>query len=297
MKKPNLFVIGAPKCGTTSLCEYLSAHPNIIFSNPKEPNYFCSDITGEYCSASNENDYLAHCFPKDADKYTIVGDGSVSSLYSKDAVKNILLFNPDAQFIVMLRNPIELVYSLHGQLLLNGQEDVYDFIQAWRLQDKRKNGEYIPNRCSMPDMLNYGDVGKIGVQLERLCSQVSPKQVIILLLDDMIADPVGEYKKALKFLSLPEYIPESFPIANESQRRKFKYLEQLVWTIANLKKYLNIKTSFGILTAISQSNIKLHKRVPLPPKFTRELSEFFLEDVKSLSLLIDRDCTHWTLHD
>jgi len=293
MKKPNLFVIGAPKCGTTSLCEYLSEHPEIIFSTPKEPNYFCSDITGDYCSASTEEEYISCCFPKGMNKYTIVGDGSVSSLYSKVAVKNILQFNPDAKFIVMLRNPITMIYSLHGQLLFAGQEDIEDFIEAWRIQEKRKEGEHIPERCFMPEILQYGKVGKFFEQLESLYRQVPMKQVHILLLEDLKSDPVREYMKILHFLDLPAFIPDSFPVVNKSQRVRFRYLDKMIWTIVKLKKRFNIQTSFGILTSLTQSNTKPFKRKPLPHQFINELSEFFEEDVKKLSILLERDCTHW----
>lgn len=296
MKKPNLFVIGAPKCGTTALCSYLEKHPDIIFSTPKEPNYFCTDIVGDYCSASTEEEYISRCFPIEMSQYVIVGDGSVSSLYSKTAVQNILRFNPDAKFVVMLRNPIELVYSLHGQLLLNGQEDVEDFIVAWRLQEKRSKGNCIPKRCMMPRMLQYGEVGRLGAQLDRLYSQVSKKQVLVLLSEELKSNPAGEYKKVLQFLNLQEHNPDGFPVVNESQRNRSKHLDEMLRAIAILKKRLNIRTSFGILTGLSQSNVKPYKRKPLPSQFNRELSEYFSEDVEKLSLIIERDCTHWIRH-
>lgn len=43
-RKPNFFIIGAPKCGTTSLAHYLGEHPDIFMSYPKEPFYFCPDV-------------------------------------------------------------------------------------------------------------------------------------------------------------------------------------------------------------------------------------------------------------
>ena len=70
----------------------------------------------------------------------------------------------------------------------------------------------------------------------------------------------------------------------------------MLWAIAMLKKRFDIQTSFGILTSLTQLNFKSYKRKPLPQQFTRELSEFFVEDVENLSLLIERDCTHWIHH-
>ena len=44
LKKPNLFIIGAPKCGTTFLYYYLRQHPDIFFPSFKEPHFFGSDL-------------------------------------------------------------------------------------------------------------------------------------------------------------------------------------------------------------------------------------------------------------
>ena len=44
MKIPNLFIIGSPKCGTTSLANWLNNHPQIFMSKRKEPEYFCDDL-------------------------------------------------------------------------------------------------------------------------------------------------------------------------------------------------------------------------------------------------------------
>ncbi|NJO14781.1 MAG: sulfotransferase [Thioploca sp.] len=57
MKKPNFFIVGAPKCGTTALSEYLSSHPNVFMSYPKEPHYFSTDMPNKRSSSSLE-DYL-----------------------------------------------------------------------------------------------------------------------------------------------------------------------------------------------------------------------------------------------
>lgn len=64
---PNLFMVGAPKCGTASMNEYLRRHPQIFFpfeeNNPartKEPNYFCPELEiGEAYSVNGESEYLA----------------------------------------------------------------------------------------------------------------------------------------------------------------------------------------------------------------------------------------------
>ena len=44
MRKPNLFIVGAPRCGTTSLWSYLKGHLEIYMSTPKELYFFDADV-------------------------------------------------------------------------------------------------------------------------------------------------------------------------------------------------------------------------------------------------------------
>ncbi len=51
MKKPNFFIVGAPKCGTTALAAYLKEHPQVFFSDPKEPHYFNDDFANRHTTS------------------------------------------------------------------------------------------------------------------------------------------------------------------------------------------------------------------------------------------------------
>ena len=66
-----------------------------------------------------------------------LGEGSVSYLYYPQAISRILEINPRAKFIVMVRNPTEMIYSYHSRLLAVLEENVNDFFTAWNLQDDR----------------------------------------------------------------------------------------------------------------------------------------------------------------
>ena len=58
--KPNFFIIGAPKCGTTSLHNYLKSHSQITMSNPKEPHYFSKDIKNGGIRNMRNTDCFSH---------------------------------------------------------------------------------------------------------------------------------------------------------------------------------------------------------------------------------------------
>ena len=110
-KKPGFFIVGAPKCGTTSFYHYLRQHPQIFMPDNKEPHYFGSDLkkrSDEFIKT--EEEYLS--LFKDADSSQMAGEASTFYLYSKAAQKEIKGFNPHAKIIIMLRNPIDFLHSL-----------------------------------------------------------------------------------------------------------------------------------------------------------------------------------------
>ena len=111
---PDFFIIGAPKSGTTSLSEYLRAHPGIFFSQPKEPFFYSEDYTHPG-RISRRGDYLA--LFAGAPPGALLGEGSTWYLRSAVAVPRILQDNPDARFIVMLREPLAMLRSLHAHQL------------------------------------------------------------------------------------------------------------------------------------------------------------------------------------
>ena len=116
MRKPNFFIVGGPKCGTTSLWSWLRTHPDIFMSHLKEPNFFNSD---DNLGISGLTEYEA-LFRDARVSHTAVGEASVWYLSSPVAVQNILRFEPEARFIVLLRNPIEMAVAMHSQMLIGG---------------------------------------------------------------------------------------------------------------------------------------------------------------------------------
>lgn len=105
-KKANLLIIGAQKCGTTSLHYYLSQHNNITGSDPKEVDFFSYDLN--YAKGSIW--YHRH-FAKN-NKYLL--DSSVEYMYIPNCWKRILKYNPDTKIIAILRDPIDRAYSAYN---------------------------------------------------------------------------------------------------------------------------------------------------------------------------------------
>src|SRR3954454_2040474 len=162
-------IVGAPRCGTTSLARYLSAHPDVCFSNIKEPHFFSRrDLTQaspEELSVT-KREYLERFFPARPDA-AVLAEASVSYLYAPERLLPVLKLWPDARFIVAVRNPMEMLPSLDLRNLCNGDESERSFARAWDLVEERRNGEYIPRSCIDQRVLDYKEIGRLGKHVQR----------------------------------------------------------------------------------------------------------------------------------
>lgn len=297
-KKPNFFMVGAPKCGTTALSEYLREHPNIFMSTPKEPHYFATDMEG-YRFVKTENDYLG-LFGNVTKEHKAIGEASVYYLYSKDAIKNIFAYNKEAKIIIMLRNPVEMVYSLHSQLVESANEDVRDFMTAWELVEKRKSGDMLPENSKDHKVLFYDEIGKYNEQLENVYKYFNSEQVKIILFDDFKVNTKKIYEEILEFLNVPQDNRGKFPIINENAEPRNFWLNSLIKkqpklleiTINKLKLILGIKQS-GIGKMIISMNTKKAKRKILSDTLKQEVYKNYEPDIFKLSKLLNIDLINW----
>lgn len=300
MSRPNFFIVGAPKCATTSLYKYLQAHPNIFMPRAKEPCFFCTDFPNEMDVHSME-EYLA-LFADAEDKHLAIGEASVWYLYSDVAIQKLFEFNPKAKLIVMLRNPVEQVYSMHMQCYIEQYDNETDFVKAWRLQESRKNGANLPSPCKVKQFLQYRSIASYSFQIERLLNIYPSEQVKFILFDDIHSNPRQVYNETIEFLELEKHDYDDFGTENASHQFKYKWLgnfmlNQPSWVIALknwIKRIFKIQSLTSISSFISRFNIQEGKREPLPPEFIGELKEEFKEEIERVSRLIQRDLSHWS---
>ena len=298
--KPNFFIVGAPKCGTTALYRYLRLHPNIYMPAKKEPHFFAQDL-GTYPAIKTMEQYSA-LFADAKDWHQRVGEASVYYLRSAVAIPNIRAFDPDARIIAMFRNPVDMVHSFHAQLLYWSEEVVPDFETAWRLQEPRREGRDLPSRSRGAFLLQYAEMGRLGTQLERLLSTFPGSQVKLILYDDFAASPRQAYDDVIEFLGLPPDGRTEFPRINESKRTKVTWLRNLIRKPPpGLREmYRGVKARVGRkrMDAIRQGVIRRmtvnERREPLSPAFRAELVEEFRDEVALLGRLLGRDLSHWT---
>jgi len=291
MKRPNFFILGAPKCGTTSLAAWLSQHPNIYLSSPKEPNFFNTDdrVVGRLTLREYES-----LFNEAGAAHYAVGEASAQYLASDVALLNILEYSRSSpRFIICIRNPIEMAMSLHSYLVLSAIEDEVDFERAWYLQKKRRAQSPPLLRGDQRQVL-YGPRCLLGRQLERVYAAVDRSSVHVVLLDDVMVDPKWEYQKVLHFLGVDDDGRSHFPIHNVGRTPTIRAIPMALRLIDILKSRLRIRRRSGFGEFLWRLGTKLEDhRFTVSIKFRHELREYFRADIKTLSGLLDRDLTPW----
>ena len=288
-RRPDFFVLGAPKCGTTSLAAWLGEHPAVFLPAIKEPHFFNTDDRQGVATLALYEDLF-----READESCLsVGEASVWYLSSADAARNILAYRADARFIVMVRNPVEMAPALHAEMVLTGHENIRDFRAAWELQDERRRGRHLPPLVWARRRLLYGDICSHGAQLERLFSLVDPNQVLIVVLDDVAIDARREYRRILRFLGVYDDNRTDFPIHNRARTARSPRLTRLLFVLTQLKARLGIKRGLGLWSWIANLNVIESRRDDLSEETRILLRKYFAADVDRLSRLINRDCRSW----
>jgi len=291
MKKPNFFIIGAPKCGTTSLAAWLSEHSNIYFSPVKEPSFFDTDrkFVGRFSWAEYDR-----MFQEAGPDHLAIGEGSTAYLRSGVAVKSILSYADNPKFIVCFRDPVEMAISLHGQLLRMGIETEKDFEKAWHLQEKRAGGKGLPfmSQNEGLDSLQYRDICSLGSQMACLYRTVPRASVRVLLLEDIQQNPRDQYLSVLDFLGVPDDGRQRFPVYNAAEQLPVGFA-RLMMMATQFKRLLRLRRSFGLLRPFKDRLERPGGKSPVSDSFRLELARTFRDDVLLLQNLIHRDLSNW----
>ena len=296
MQQPNFFIVGAPKCGTTSLSEYLRTHPRIFVSDPKEPSFFCGDLPG-IRQVTTLDAYL-DLFRSAGSTDLAVGEASALSLYSRVAIRRIREFNCDSRIIVMLRNPLEMIPSYHSQQLFVMNEDQPELARAWELQEYRAAGEREPRFCRAAGVLQYRSVGLLGAQVERLLAIFPREQVLFVLFDDLKASSASVCETVLRFLRVPDHQQHEFPRLNQNKVLRSRMLESLRRAAsAHHPRVYRMATQsmrrLGLTPSLKSRWRMTRRREPLNAEMRDRLRVAFAADVQLLASLINRDLGHW----
>ena len=295
-REPSFMIVGAPKCGTTALYEYLQTHPQVFISDPKEPHYYADDL-GAHRSVFTRDEYN-ELFAAAGPQHRAIGEASAWYLHSSVALPQVARELPDTKLIVMLRQPVELLRSLHSDMVWICFEDEPDFERAWALQEQRRSGRRVPRLCQVPWFLQYRELGRLARHTRRLLELFPREQVRFFLLDDLKESAGRVYQEALDFIGLPNDDRSAFPRVNASKRNRMQWLARMQATVVRSLPRPCIEAGkmigLGKLnSAITDINSKEHRPAPPSDEFRRQLIAEFHDDICDLEDLLGRKLDHW----
>lgn len=300
---PDFFIVGAPKCGTTSLDTYLGEHPS-IFMAKKEQHFFGSDLASFWQQPSEEEYFSTFSGAEIAQRR---GEASGWYLLSQRAAEEIHAYNPDARIIAALRNPLEMLPSLYSQFLYDDFEDIASFEQALAAESERRLGRCLPPGARADNRrLLYREVVRFDEQLERYFSTFGRERVHVVLFDELAHNPGHMYRKILAFLDVDMDFVPSFDVLNPQKRVRVRMVQHAVECIADPDSLVRrIGTRLmpvhrlrsALLTrglpALERVNTSFASRVPTDANTRAELAVELSESIDRLGRLLGVDLSHW----
>lgn len=291
-RHPNFFIVGAYKSGTTALHSYLASHPDIFMCPVKEPKYFGRDLRLVRLKRMTEEQYLA--LFSGAGEQRIVGEASPNYLQSKTAPEEISRFAPDARIVIMLRDPVEFMYSLHAQTVYFGDENIQEFEQALAAEPERRNGRSVPRTTGDVERLLYRECARFTDKVERYFDRFGRDRVKVILYDDFARDTKAAYDDVLQFLGVAPYLPPSFEVIHASKRPRMPALRRLIRSLEGMDSLRALRPLAGAVRAIeSRVNTIPFKRPPMNPELEAGLRAEFAPEVERLGRLLNRDLSAW----
>jgi hypothetical protein len=298
---PNFIIVGAAKCGTTSLDRYLKQHPDIYMCPVKEPYFFSfmnekPNFLGPHDTAVNNvivSDIRVYkSFFKDVQNQKAIGECSNSYLFFENTPPRIKKFIPDCRIIIILRDPIERTYSHYRQAVMIGHEEL-SFEEALEKEHERKENGWRWHYQYIAQSMYYQ-------QVKRYFDLFDRKQVFVGLFEDLKADPANFTKEILVFLGVDPIVEHiNFEKHNVSGIPKSKWLHNFLhgpnWLKTITKPFTPKKLRTQIYQVLYKQSYDFNS-VPAMNQETREkLKKVFREDVEKLSQLIDKKLDKW--HD
>ena len=191
-------VVGAQKCGTTALWEYLGAHPEVGMSKPKEVQLFSGpDYSPEWSPEEIDRRY-APCFSHRSD-VKVRGEATPVYMYFPEVASELQRYNPELKLIVLLRDSAERAISNYYMEKARGREKaplwLALLLEPWRLPrcaNRRAWG-------SMTRVCSYRSRGLYSLQLRNLLRHFPPPPTASPAHQRSVVRPTGRSAPRIQF--------------------------------------------------------------------------------------------------
>ncbi len=283
------------------MATFLDGHPDIFMAR-KEMHVFGQDLHfGRRFYRRDLQTYLSEFSAGYGRKRS--GEASVWYLFSRTAASELKAFNPDARIIIMLRDPVEMMYSLFHEFRWDGNEHLASFDEALAAEPERRAGRLVTNRTYFAQGLIYRQAASFADQVWRYLQVFGRQRVHVVIYDDFAENPEAAYKAVLRFLQL-EPVPDQtgFGAVNGCKSVKSRLLQRLLGDQRVRSAAITLgrklpKPLFRALQAAEEKvwrlNTRAAKRPALDPELRNRLTAEFEAEVERLSEILGRDLSCW----
>lgn len=295
MTWPDVFVVGAAKCGTTSMHAYLGQHPDVFVAGRKELHYYTRDLLrknlagpgDEYTLrtiARSEADYCAS-FDGAADHQRIA-DVSPSYLYWYEVARQIEQDQPDARIIILLRDPVEKAYSqwLHQ---VRAQLETLSFEDAIAAEAERAASGW-------SDVWYYVQSSRYHEQVGHYLKVFGSERVLVVVTEELAAEPHSVMRQVFEFLDVSPDIAVSETMRNRSGAVRSPRLARLIAHPNRVKRLSHVlPKSLRYRLALRMIELNTGTKPDISDSLREALGREFAADVHALEELLERKLP-WT---
>ncbi len=229
--KPDFLIIGAQKCGTSSLLYYLSQHPQIAVPDKKEIHFFDKNY-------QMGTDWYENQFSRKSEAAKITGEATPYYLFHPHVPQRVALHYPEIKIIVLLRNPVDRAYSHFWMIKNRGQENLSTFEAAIEAEAERIEPELAkmltnPKYRSMAHQhYSYLSRGKYFEQLQNWFPYFPIFNFCFIKTENLKAKPMLELERLHSFLGIRFIAPDDLsfqrtgeypPMSTETRRMLNNY--------------------------------------------------------------------------
>jgi hypothetical protein len=297
---PNLFIVGAPRCGTNFLYSSLRRHPEVFMAPIKEPHFFCRNLIlpAPRPGVAGEATYLSLFAGATGEGW--VGEGSTSYVYEPRVATAIRDFAEDPRIVVTVRHPADLMFSMYWLRSQNALHSGLPYPRTFEAAIEA-GGESGLSPAHQP-ALSYRETATLAGHVERYITVFDRARVHVIVYDDLVARPEAVRAGVCAFLGIdPAAAPPAAtgdrPAASEWVRSRA--LARWLWRPPEAagriaRAFLPVPLRVAVRGALRRLNVGPARRID--PAVRRCLTLEFAPEIRRLGAVIGRDLGHWLTH-
>lgn len=281
---PDFLVLGAQRCATSWLYFCLKDHPEIFMPYIKEVGYFSSQH-------DKGVDWYKRYYKLRAGEKA-AGDVTPNYIFHEKAAERIAAELPDAKLVVTFRNPAERAFSQY-------------------LKHVRAGAVKTDFETALKENPQYAARGRYWPQLERYLALFPKERILVLIYEDIRADPHRHLKSIFSFIGVdPGFVPASAArvvpsedlgtgmLRSVSGPAAFLRKSGMGWAVDALKKSPllpladRMRQRFGAMPKKVERGRAVEK-ASMAPETRARLNAFFAEDNAKLAEFLGRDLDFW----